>query len=351
MTQPDSVPSTGQLHLHGEALSPIHHGGDRSEGNKQFVRQEEHIGPEGRRVETPVISGNSIKHMIREGALMFALHATGLHELDWEKKHRDLFISGGTFGKGNASIRLDAARQLEEAIPALRVMGYAAGNYSSASKLNVDHWILACRENRRRLRGFGRIWQAAQDGEHPESGALLDRTDHEGGYYLADDFGTRHEPKDPNVNALLESDERKQLESDISDKKDLQHADKGDSLQMIYDREVVMPGSHWAGCIHYQGLDQRELASLASALSYPCEGTTSDGRPIYRVGGKGSVGLGKMAVRIYNEGRVDIEPLDHQENEALTQVGGDAADSMLETYIDHLREHKDDVREAVEVLI
>lgn len=337
---------TGQLHLLAEALSPIHHGGDRSEGNKEYVRKEEVLDDEMRRVEVPVISGNSFKHTLRKHGLMFALKATGLIDEDWSKKHRDLFINGGTFGKGNASIRLDAARTLEKALPILRVCGYAAGNYSSESKLNVDHLLLACRENRRRLRGFEPVWESAQSGE---ASALLEATEHDKGYYLTDDFGTRHESKDPNVNALMEESERKQLESDISDKKSVEHADKGDSMQMIYGREVVMPGSTWAGCIHYSGLSKMEAASLGSALHHACEGLTADDRKIYRFGGKSSVGLGKMAVRFFGQLREEVRPPEHVDSDALTQFGDD--DSMMEAYVDHLNEHREDVREAVEVLL
>lgn len=338
---------SGNLHLHAIALDPIHHGGDGTSGNKEPIRKQTIVDPEtGKPVDVPFISGNSIKHMIRYYGALFALEAAGLNEGQWTKAQRDLLLSGGTFSSGGSSVKLDAARKLEQAFPILSVCGYAAGNYGAESKLDVDHWHLVCQENAWRMHDrFANLAESdTADGDKIAS-ALETRYPQ----YQDEDFGTRHEPGSQEAMDMLESEERDRLEGEVADRQGDKHPDKGDSLQMIYEYQTLVPGSQFVGAIHFRGLDEMERAALTGALHHACQDTTADDRQVYRVGGKSSVGLGRVAVRFFGSLRQDIRPPEHVDSEDLVAFGDD--DTAMDAYVDHLREHEDDIREAMEVLL
>lgn len=68
---------SGDAKIHAIALDAIHHGAGTS-GNTQILRMQDIIGPDGKPARVPFISGNSLKHMIRDGAVRFALGAMGV---------------------------------------------------------------------------------------------------------------------------------------------------------------------------------------------------------------------------------------------------------------------------------
>jgi len=336
---------SGRMHIHGISTSPVHHGGETA-GNTQMVRRQTIADPEtGETRRVPFVSGRSVKHLIREWGARFALSAMGWTDA-FTKAQRDLLISGGTFSSGGSSVDLEAARTLERAFPILAVCGYAAGNRGAASKLNVDNWHMLCRENRWRV--YDRLAREVNE-ETGDGQKIAAALDHRAAEYLDEDFGTRHEPKDPNVNKLLEDQERKRLESEAADKLGQAHPDKGDSIQMIYEYEQVVPGAQWMGCIHYRELTELEAAALTGALHHACEDTVVGGRKVYRVGGKSSVGLGAVAVRFFGSLREDIRPPEHIDSDAM--VAWDEDDSAMQGYVEHLREHKDQMVDAMEALL
>lgn len=335
---------SGRLHMHGIALSQTRHGGE-VDGNEVMLRRQSMTNPKtGHDYDVPFISGNSFKHMIREYGARFALQAVGLDDDAWTKVQRDLFISGGDLAGGSGGVDLQAVRQLEEAFPILRVCGYSVPGHSAASKLNVDPLQMICRENEWRV--YGEL--ADHDGE---IGEMVRRAmdEERAAAHISDSYGTRHEPKNPNVNRMLEREEREKLDSEIDEKAKKKHADKGSSIQMIHDFEVLQPGSQWQGCVYYRELSDLEAAALAGALHHACEDVTADGRKQYRIGGRESVGYGRFGVRWIGSLREDIRPPEHIDSDAIVEWG--EGDEAMEAYVDHLREHTDDIREAVEALV
>lgn len=336
---------SGRLHMHALALSPLHHGGETS-GNTTLVRRQEIVDPETGELErVPFISGNSFKHLIREHGARFALEAAGF-EADFTKEQRDLLISGGTFSSGGNSVDLEAARTLETAFPILAVCGYAAGNRGAASKLNVDHLQMICRENRwrvydrleREVEAESRVGQMVAEATGRRAPALLD-----------EEFGTRQEPNNPNVQKLLSTEERAAVEAETAEKQGQDHPDKGRSQQMIYDYEVVKPGAQFQGCVYYRELTDMEWSALAGAFYHAAEDTLPDGRQTYRVGGRSSVGLGKLGVQFFGSLREDIRPPEHVDADALVEWG--EGDDAMESYVEHLREHRGEIIEAMEALL
>jgi len=336
---------SGRMHIHGISTSPVHHGGETA-GNTQLVRRQTIADPEtGDTLRVPFVSGRSVKHLIREWGARFALQAMGW-EASMSKAQRDLLISGGTFSKGGSSVDLESARTLERAFPILSLCGYAAGNRGAASKLNVDNWQMVCAENRWRI--YDRLLQEIDEGT-ADGDVIAAALEKRAAQFLDEDFGTRQEPKSPNVNKLLEGKEQKRLASEAKKKLKQKHPDKGDSIQMIYEYEQVMPGAQWMGCIHYRELTEMEAAALTGALHHACEGSVANGRKVYRVGGKSSVGLGAVAVRFYGSLREDIRPPEHIDSGAMVEWGEDG--DMMQKYAEHLRENKGEMLDAMEALL
>lgn len=321
---------SGRLHFTALALDPIHHGAGVS-GNTTVLRKQDVILPDGTTARVPFISGNSLKHKIRESAASFALQAMGV-DRGLTKAQVDLLYSGGSLSKGGSSVNLSQARQLEELFPVVSLCGYSAGNTMTSSKLTVEHLHLVCAENRHRMHAE----LANEIGD-----ALASRR---AGQYLGEDFGTRHEHKNPAVMRLLTYDERKRIEGEKSKKKDEAHADKGDSLQMIYEFETIKPGALFFGCIHFRDVSDMELAALQSALGFACEGQTEDGRMIYTIGAKSSIGFGRVAIRWIGQLRADIRPPEFADAEALTRFDGSV---RINAYVEHLRTNKDAIMRVI----
>lgn len=335
---------SGKLDLHAIALTPIHHGGEGTQGNKETIRTQTFMHPmKAERMEVPVISGNSVKHMIRHHGALFALEAAGLNSGEWTKAQRDLLLSGGTFSSGGSSVKLDAARRMEEAFPILSVCGYAAGNYGAESKLDVDWWHVVCEENRWRMPG------SLEERLEDDARMLLSASAKSAWAYSGKEFGTRHEPGSPEATKMLTGDEKKRIEGARSNRQGDKHPDKGDSMQMIYEFQTLVAGTQFFSTIHFRNLDRLEKAALTGALHHACHETRDDGRQVYQVGGKGSVGIGKVAVRWFGSLREDIRPPEHVDEDALVAFAEDG--SEMERYVEHLREHSDDLRKAMEAML
>jgi len=325
---------TGRLHYTALALDPIHHGAGSS-GNTQVLRRQDIILEDGTRARVPFVSGNSWKHKIRESGAQFALDAMGI-ENGLKKSVIDLLFSGGSLSKTGSAVNLSQARKLEKLFPIAAICGYSAGNTMSSSKLIVEPMHLVCAENRYRVH--------TELTDHIAPALLTQKS----AAYLSEDFGTRHEQKNPNIAKLLEVDQRNALEAAISHNVMETHTDKGDSIQMIYEFETIKSGAQFFGAIHFRGLSKLELAALQSALSYGCDGTTPDQKMIYRVGAKSSVGFGRVAVQWHGSLREDIRPPNFEDLQALTSF---ANTDTIAMYIEHLRQHKDEILSAMEAIL
>lgn len=321
--------TSGKLDIHAVALDPIHHGGGTS-GNTQVVRTQEVILADGTVGRVPYISGNSIKHMIRDGAARYALDAMAVEDGSLSKAVVDLLFSGGQLTKSGGAVRIDKARRLAEVFPALSLCGYSAGNMMTQSKVRVDHMHLVCAENRWRV--------PPQLVEHP----LLERP---GGAFRGDAFGTRHDAIGlPAARRVLALEDAAGADNGAVKRSRGDRA-KLDTTQMIYEMEVVLPGSHWFGALHFVDLTEGELMALRTGLSYPCEGRHADGGYVYRLGGKGAVGYGRVSMAFAGTLREPVRPQDHTPSDvALPVVAADAGnDSRLAAYTQELHEHRGEI--------
>jgi hypothetical protein len=321
----------GRLGWTATAIDPLHHGAG-TEGNTQILRMQDVVLPDGTVGRVPFVSGNSLKHVIRDGGMRFALEAMGVQAGTLSKAVVDLLFSGGALTKSGTAVNLAQARDISELFPILAVCGYAAGNFMQASKIRVEHLHLACTEN---------AWRA------PASLTDAPQLAKRAATFRAEEFGTRHEPtKDPRVFALLEAVDRdarlRQLSGNVAEGEKKQK-----SQQMLYEFQVVAAGSVWFGGLTFDDFSTLELAALRSSLERASIGTAADGAPIYCIGAKASVGFGRMAFNFDGGLRETISPPQFSPAEAIMPMGANADTDAMGAYVAHLREHRDAILGAL----
>ena len=320
---------TGRIDMVATAIDPIHHGGGTA-GNTQLLRLQDVIERDGTRTRVPFISGNSMKHMIRDGATRFALDAMGVKDGSMTKSVIDLLFSGGHLSKGGSSVDLAKARKLGQLFPVLSLCGYAAGNAMTESKIRPNHLYLVCKEN---------DWRVPKGVNQAFVGLPA-------GHFISEEFGTRHEAlRSPHASKLLEHVEAADRDASISAKKNKKAAPKErGSSQMIYEFEVVCAGSEFWGGFWFTDLTEAELVAFQSGLSYACSGTTADGRYIFSVGGKVNVGFGRIAVEFDSEFRNIVTAPTGTSTNDLTPVPIDKPrGDKLTAYAEQLRADRDEI--------
>lgn len=317
----------GRIVVIAEALEPIHHGGDKSGNEVLFRTQPAYV--DGVVEEVPIVSGNSLKHLNREGASRFAINQMGLEELDEAEIH--LLFSGGVLSKSGQTVKLTEARKAEELIPGLGLHGYACGNVMQESQVSFGTLELACDATENKLRKLVEKYA-------PE---YLDRFEDAPDAYLASYFGTNHEPtRRRNIRELLHPDVRSQIEGDVS-------ADepKKKSTQMIFGYQCLMPGAVLVGTISLKnGVREKELQAFRSGFSWPSEGEGPNGGILLRLGGKGATGHGLVEMRFFGELAKGIEPPEFVETEALAPA---QADDDLRDYADWLASNAEEAKAAL----
>jgi hypothetical protein len=323
--------SSGRVHgrvvMVLECLSPLVHGGG-TEGNIALARRHAVIAPDGSRADVPFLSGNSIKHMLRERGTLYGLEYLGaLGQGSLTRSQIQLLISGGTLSKGGQSIQLEAARKMQAAFPVLSLHGYSAGNIMTESSLAVGHAELVCWENSQRLGAQVKRWA-------PDAEGFLERY---ASGFVSQEFGTRHEPTRNQHNAeLLISEERSAIEEDVSKKQTVKNPSKGDSAQMIYEHEAIIPGAVLIGGLTFpRGLTMLELAALRSGLRYWAQEREEDGALIGSLGGKSAAGFGRVRMRLFGQLAEGIEPRRLFTSEAFCGAL-DEDDAILKAYGAHM---------------
>jgi len=299
-----------------------------------MLRVQEIINPDGEEVRVPFISGNSVKHMIRQAGVEFALSAMNIPDGTFSKQVVDLLFSGGHLSKGGAAVNLQRARQIADLFPILSVCGYSAGNYMAHSKLKVDQIHLVCEENLFRLPINLKEYKQAKT---------------RASVFRGEDFGTRHEAtRSPRVAKLLSTEAKALLEGRISEA--LEKSEKGeivgkaaDSSQMIFEFQVIKPGSMLFGGLNYIDLSVLELAALSSALNCACQGEVADGL-VFHLGAKSSIGLGRVAMKWSGSIRGPVAPISREDNSLVPEKGS----TVPKAYIEHLRRNRDDIIKLLE---
>ncbi len=242
------------------ALAPISHGAGTS-GNTQLLRTRDVISPAGARATVPYVSGNSIRHTLRDALAWHLVRTLDVPEQSLPKRVVDLLWSGGALTQTGSQTDLDLGRRVHTLTPGLGLLGYSARSDITAGTLWVDDADLVCAENASRL--------PARLTAHPHAalpnGALRTET-----------FGTRHDVTGSPVDRFIAL------------------SGTADSTQMIYDMQVIKPGAVLYAGLHLAAPTAGHALALAAAID--CAAPAMDGRRIIALGGKRSIGYGQCTI-------------------------------------------------------
>ena len=184
--------------------SAFHHGAGVS-GNTARLRTQEVVRPDGTLAHVPFLSANSIRHGLRNALAWHLAKTLDFADSGLTKGEVTLLWSGGGITKTGAQANLELARQANNLIPMLGLLGYAAGSDIISGTLRASDAILVCEENQSRL-PIPATTKAA--------------------HYRGEEFGTRHDLDGSPVARFM----------------DLAAQDVGSS-QMIYSLQTLKPGT------------------------------------------------------------------------------------------------------------
>jgi hypothetical protein len=257
------------------ALSAISHGAGTS-GNTQLLRTREVIAPDGRRASVPYISGNSLRHELRAALAWHLVRTLDVPAMSLPKRVVDLLWSGGALTTTGSQADLAMTRRVHRELPGLGLLGYSARSDITAGVLWADDADLVCAENTDRM---------------PPRLATHAHATLSNGALRTEQFGTRHDTGGTPVDRFLA----------------LAEGEQHDSVQMIYDMQVIKPGAVlWSG-LHLATPTPGHIAALATALDEAAPET--DGRRIIHLGGKRSTGYGQCRLDADTSALGDIPQL------------------------------------------
>lgn len=131
-----------------EAVRPIVHLAE-TVGNKGIIARRKIRQPDGRWAMVPIVSGNQLRHKMREAATMCLLDALGMldsREL-LEPATRLLFNGGELKKKGSGGgVNFESYRTLCEMIPSISLLGGCANGTINEGQGSVDYALLVCEE-------------------------------------------------------------------------------------------------------------------------------------------------------------------------------------------------------------
>ena len=301
------------------ALSSLSHNGGQSHGVNSKLRREKFVQPDGTVEEVPVISGNSLRGLIRDRG-MFHLCRTLGYGVDEEKgtvgaglslpAFHFLFSGGSLTSDGAKAINLEEAREMRRLIPLVGIFGGALGNIILPGKLDMGKAIPICVETKHLLPAFladtatASIWDYTQE-------EMYTRKDDE---------------KNEHLRSVIAAPARTLLDqartaTALKTKQEPQ-ADTGQKQQMMYYVETLAAGTRLYWRIELRDVSDLEFEAFAVALS------EFSRRPV--IGGKGNVGHGEVAVHFDRWHSIDSR---------LRENGAEVAHPLGQAYTEHLREN------------
>lgn len=135
-----------------EAQEPIAHHSEAIGNTAIAMRQKTRL-PDGSFVSIPIVTGDTIRHQLREAASYALLDAAGMIDDPslGESALRLLFNGGMISGSQDTAVKLDQFRELVELCPHIALLGGCAQNRSVPGRLSVSAAELICTETAHRM--------------------------------------------------------------------------------------------------------------------------------------------------------------------------------------------------------
>jgi len=310
------------------ALTSISHIGN-THGIHSKLRREKVAQPDGTVEEVPIISGNSLRGILRDRGMLHMLRCLGYGVNDETGEVNGLplpafyflFSGGSLTSKGGRGLDVDEARRWRDLIPLVAIFGGAMGNQIMPGKVKIGKAIPICAETAHL------IPERFVNGNEPQSIWELCQ---EEAYTRRDDEKSEklRQLIAPEVRGLLEAkakDGRKKRGTD----EDVRSSDE-QKQQMRYYVETIAAGTRLYWDITLDDVTDVEFeafcVTLAEFARFPY------------IGGKSGVGHGKVAVHF--DDWIEINP-------RVAPTGHEVDFVLGNRYRDHLEQNADAIRELL----
>jgi len=310
------------------ALTSISHIGD-THGIHSKLRREKVVQPDGTVEEVPIISGNSIRGILRDRGMLHMLRCLGYGVDEDTGEVRGLsmeafyfLFSGGSLTKTSSrGLDIDEARRWRDLIPLVALFGGAMGNQIMPGKVKVGKAIPICAETAHilpeRLVPGGRelksIWELCQE----------------------EAYTRRDDEKNEKLRKLIAPEVRGLLEAKAAEDRQKRGTSKdvrGDEQkqQMRYFVETVAAGTELYWDVTLDDVTDLEFEAFCVVLA-------EFSRFPY-IGGKSGVGCGKVAIRF--DKWMEVDP-------RISLEGKELSFALGNLYKNHLESNAGDIRELL----
>jgi hypothetical protein len=287
------------------ALSSISHIGEVRGINAEFHREKIML-PDGNTERIPTLTGNSIRGQLRDAGARHMLRELG-YGGDGSALPLSAFyflFSGGALSKSGAgNLNVEQARDLADTMPFVALFGGAAGNHIMPGRLKIGKFIPIADETIHLI----------PSQLHPESTVSVYD------YMQTEPYTRKDDAKDDRLREYL------MLPGKQGDMFAVVPADDNAPQQMRYWVETICAGVRFYWHITLENVTDLEADAFIAALSEWGKNPT--------LGGKGSVGHGRVAVDFGNG--LDIDPR------------YSIAPEAPESYTVYLRDNADRIREVL----
>lgn len=309
------------------ALTSISHIGDNY-GVISKLRREKIVTPDGSVEEIPVISGNSLRGILRDVGMihMLKMLGYGIDEESGEVRGLSLsafyfLLSGGALTKdAGRGIDIDEARKWRELIPLVSIFGGAMGNQIMSGKAKIGKATPICEETKHLIpdnfvhNGEKTIWEMVQE----------------------EAYTRRDDEKNENLRQLIAPEVRGLLEAKARDQREKAGTvedvarETGQKQQMRYYVETLAAGVELFWEITLDDVTPVEfdafLITLAEFSKSPY------------IGGKSGVGHGKVSIKF--DKWIELNP-------RISAPGKEIDLPLGQHYIQHLEQNADNIRELI----
>jgi CRISPR type IV-associated protein Csf2 len=275
--------------------------------------------------EVPIISGNSIRGILRDRGMLHMLSALGygVNRDTGEVQGLSLpafyfLFSGGTLTKvSGRGLDIDDARRWRELIPLVALFGGAMGNQIMPGKVKIGKAIPICEETVHLLpdqfvdgQKLESVWELCQE----------------------EAYTRRDDEKSEKLRQLIGSEDRKLIEAKARGKRQKRGTgedvrDSEQKQQMRYYVETIAAGTRLFWDVALDDVTDLEFeafcVTLAEFARYPY------------IGGKSGVGHGKVSIHFDNW--IEINP-------RIAPTGTDMSFALGNLYSTHLQENANAIK-------
>lgn len=275
---------TATIPLTATLESPFHHGAGTS-GNTSLLRTQDVVQPDHTIARVPFLSAASVRHGLRDALAWHLAHTLPLPEGSLPKTAVDLLWTGGAVTSTGSSTDLEMARRVENTLPMLSLLGYAAQSSIVTGTLRASDLILVCTENEARL----------PDELHGARRAAA---------YRGEEFGTRHDQADSPIGRYIAI-----------------AGGETATAQMIWDTQVLVTGARLHGelTLTPAATDAHRMVLGAALWAWAPAGNTV-------LGAKSGQGYGRATI---------------------TGPDWEWCRTQHETWTQHVRDHADAIRTLI----